>query len=124
MGDKDIKRINSKFLSHNYPTDVITFKLNNDICLNSGSMPSLLDSDKAKLTNGEVKAAPYKNIEAEIYIGIEEIRRNSVFYKTTFYQEIKRVIIHGTLHLVGFQDNSKAKRKEMSLWEDHFLGNR
>jgi rRNA maturation RNase YbeY len=97
MGDRDIKRINLKFLSHNYCTDIISFKLS------------------------ESQATTYTKIEAELYIGIEEVRRNSIFYKTKFYQEIKRVVIHGALHLVGFKDNNKTQKDEMRSWEDHFL---
>jgi len=98
MNDHNIKSINSKFLAHNYSTDVISFKLN------------------------QVKAGSHKIIEAEIYIGVEEVKRNSLLYKTKFYHEIKRVIIHGTLHLVGFNDNTKIKRDKMRTWEDYFLG--
>ena len=99
MDDGDITRINSKFLSHKYPTDVISFKLN--------------DRPTGELTPSL--------IEAELYIGIEEVRRNSLFYKTKFYQEIKRVIIHGALHLIGFKDNNKTQQDEMRAWEDRFL---
>jgi rRNA maturation RNase YbeY len=150
MGDGDIKRINSKFLSHNYPTDVISFKLNDRPM--DGLTPSLLDGANADIPNGErgkVSSKTYrtcegypdkigdtirqnsghevaiKNIalEAELYIGVEEVRRNSLFYKTKFYQELKRVIIHGALHLVGFKDSTPTQRDEMRSWEDHFLDN-
>ena len=97
MGDGDITRINSKFLSHKYPTDVISFKL-----------------DQSQITTNT-------NIEAELYIGVEEVRRNSIFYRTKFYQEIKRVIIHGALHLIGFKDKNQAQRDEMREWEEYFL---
>jgi rRNA maturation RNase YbeY len=103
MGDSDITHINSKFLSHKKPTDVISFNLNESLIK----------------TNSKEKN--WKLLEAEIYIGASQVKRNSMFYKTKFYQEIKRVIIHGALHLVGFDDKNKAKRDVMKKWEDYFL---
>jgi len=92
MGDRDITHINVQYLNHDYPTDVISFRLNEG-----------------------------KKVEGEIYIGVEEVKRNSIFFKTKFYDEIKRVIIHGTLHLIGFEDNTIKKRKQMKELEDKFL---
>jgi rRNA maturation RNase YbeY len=92
MGDSDITHINVQYLSHNYSTDVISFRLNDG-----------------------------KKIEAEHYIGVEEVRRNSIYFKTGFYEEIARVIIHGALHLIGFEDDTDDKRNKMRQWEDYFL---
>jgi len=92
MGDRDITHINVQYLSHNYSTDVISFRLNEG-----------------------------KSVEAELYIGVEEVRRNSIYFKTGFYEEIMRVIIHGSLHLIGFEDDTDKKRDEMRKWEDYFL---
>ncbi|MGX7586269.1 rRNA maturation RNase YbeY [Candidatus Karelsulcia muelleri] len=43
----------------------------------------------------------------EIYINIEMIKFNSIVFKTKFYDELKRVMIHGVLHLIGYEDNNK-----------------
>ncbi|WP_204098339.1 rRNA maturation RNase YbeY [Candidatus Karelsulcia muelleri] len=43
----------------------------------------------------------------EIYINIEMIKFNSIVFKKTFYDELKRVMIHGVLHLIGYEDNNK-----------------
>ncbi len=94
MGDSDITHINVQYLSHDYPTDVISFRLNEG-----------------------------KKVEAELYIGIEEVRRNSKYFKTSFYEEVRRVIIHGALHLIGFEDDTTEKRDIMRKWEDKFLKN-
>jgi probable rRNA maturation factor len=92
MGDSDITHINVQYLSHNYSTDVISFRLNEG-----------------------------KNVEAELYIGVEEVRRNSLYFETGFYEEIQRVIIHGALHLIGFEDETDEKRSKMREWENYFL---
>jgi len=92
MGDRDITHINVQYLNHDYPTDVISFRLNEGI-----------------------------KVEGELYIGVEEVKRNSVFFKTKFYDEIKRVIIHGALHLIGYEDDTIKKRNQMKELEDKFL---
>ncbi|MGX7576706.1 rRNA maturation RNase YbeY [Candidatus Karelsulcia muelleri] len=43
----------------------------------------------------------------EIYINIEMIKFNSIVFKKKFYDELKRVMIHGVLHLIGYEDNNK-----------------
>ncbi|UOQ27707.1 Endoribonuclease YbeY [Candidatus Karelsulcia muelleri] len=43
----------------------------------------------------------------EIYINIDMIKFNSIVFKKTFYEELKRVMIHGVLHLIGYEDNNK-----------------
>ncbi|MGX7590535.1 rRNA maturation RNase YbeY [Candidatus Karelsulcia muelleri] len=48
-----------------------------------------------------------KNKVGEIYINIEMIKFNSIVFKKTFYEELKRVMIHGVLHLIGYEDNNK-----------------
>ena len=92
MGDSDITHINVQYLSHKYSTDVISFRLNEG-----------------------------KKVDAELYIGVEEVRRNALYFKTSFYEEITRVIIHGSLHLIGFEDDTDEKRNKMREWEDFFL---
>ena len=77
-------KINRDFLDHDYYTDVISF-----------------DYGTGKKVNGE------------IYIGIETIKENSVLYKVRLKEEVVRIMIHGTLHLMGYVDNEPEERNRM-----------
>ncbi|MGX7638195.1 rRNA maturation RNase YbeY [Candidatus Karelsulcia muelleri] len=59
----------------------------------------------------------------EIYINIEMIKFNSIVFKTTFYEELKRVMIHGVLHLIGYEDNNKqiAEKENFYLCPQKYL---
>jgi rRNA maturation RNase YbeY len=90
--DEYIKKINIKYLTHHFFTDVITF-----------------DYSKEKLLFGDV------------YIYIERVKENSKTYKTSFNEEMFRVIIHGVLHLCGFDDKTKEEKSLMRSKENDFL---
>ena len=92
IDDNSQRQINSEFLEHDYNTDVITF-----------------DYSKGKSLYGEV------------YIAIETVKRNSLNYKTIFRQEYLRVMIHGLLHLIGYNDKTEQEAKEMRMKEDYYL---
>ncbi len=82
--DKKLLKINREFLKHEYFTDVIAFENN----------------------NGE-------EINGEIYISIETVKRNSRLYLVKMKDEVIRVMIHGTLHLCGYSDKTDRLRKIM-----------
>ncbi|MEJ2617075.1 MAG: rRNA maturation RNase YbeY [Ignavibacteriaceae bacterium] len=87
-----IIKINKKFLNHNYSTDIITF---------SYSAESMV-------------------IDSEIYISVEDAESNAEKFGVTFNEEILRLVIHGILHLLGYDDKTtklkaKMKRVENSL---------
>jgi rRNA maturation RNase YbeY len=88
--------LNKKYLRHNYFTDIITFD----------------------------NSTEEKKLEADIYISVDRVRANAAKYKTTFSQELHRVIIHGVLHLLGYDDKSKAKQNSMRSAEEHWLAKR
>lgn len=74
--DLYLLEINRKYLNHDFYTDVITFNYN------------------------------YKrSIAGDIYISIERVKENAVNFNVEFITELKRVIIHGVLHLLGHEDN-------------------
>ena len=90
--DKYIKEINKEFLNHNYNTDVIAF-----------------DYKKGNVINGE------------IYLGINKIRKNAVQYKNTILNEVLRVMVHGVLHIIGYDDKTEIEKKKMKKMEDIYL---
>ncbi|MGX7591535.1 rRNA maturation RNase YbeY [Candidatus Karelsulcia muelleri] len=57
----------------------------------------------------------------EIYINIDMITFNSIVFKKTFYEELKRVMIHGVLHLIGYEDNNTTNKKQMTEKEKFYL---
>ncbi|NUN08550.1 MAG: rRNA maturation RNase YbeY [Ignavibacteriaceae bacterium] len=91
--ESTIHKINKEYLKHNYPTDIITFAY-------SGT--------------GEP-------IEAEIYICSEVAEINAGKYKVPVNQEIFRLIIHGILHIMGFDDKTAYKKKKMKRKENELL---
>lgn len=90
--NKYILQINKKYLNHNYFTDIITFNYNENNIINS-----------------------------DIFISIETVNENADCYNTTFYNELSRVIIHGILHLIGFDDKTKEDQAIMTQKENEAL---
>ena len=62
-----------------------------------------------------------KDLDAEIYISWDRINEHAVEYEQTINEEVKRVIIHGCLHLVGFNDSTEEEIKEMRNKEQEYL---
>lgn len=94
--DRYLKKMNVSYLKHNYYTDIITF-----------------DNSVEK-----------KKIIGDVFISIDTIKYNATEYKTTFENELARVMIHGLLHLVGYSDRSPKEQKKMSSMEDFWLSNK
>jgi probable rRNA maturation factor len=92
VSEKEILRINREFLKHDYITDVITF------------------SNSIKLTVG-----------GDIFICPEMVFNNAVDYGSDNYTELFRVMIHGILHLVGYNDGSVNEKSDMRGREDYYL---
>lgn len=80
--DEYLLNLNEEFLKHDTYTDIITF-----------------DYSVGKILQGD------------IYISTERVKENSDEYNVSFEEELRRVIIHGVLHLCGYKD----KTKEQSL---------
>ena len=60
-------------------------------------------------------------IDGEIYISIDDVLDNADKYQQSFNLEFKRVLIHGTLHLLGFEDNTDKKKSIMTKLEDKYM---
>ena len=86
--------INKTHLNHDYFTDIITFPMNLD------------------------------PIEATIFISIDRIRENAQQFKQHFIDELHRVIAHGLLHLVGYNDKTEKESKIMRTMENKVLSMR
>lgn len=90
--NEQILAVNKQYLSHDYFTDIITFNYNSN-----------------------------RLISGDIYISVETVRSNALVYAVSFEEELHRVIIHGILHLIGFNDKSKEQQAEMTANEDSNL---
>lgn len=84
--------INRKFLSHDYYTDIITF----DYC--EGNM-----------------------VSGDLFISIDTVRDNAQHYGATFERELNRVMVHGVLHLIGYDDHCEEDITEMRSKEDFYI---
>ena len=54
-------------------------------------------------------------------ISIERVQENSVIFENPFKKELRRVMVHGILHLIGYDDKTKEDKKEMTAKEDFYL---
>lgn len=90
--DNYVLDINQKYLQHDYFTDIITF----DYC----------EGDR---------------LSGDLFISVDSVRENSVEFGTEFKDELDRVIIHGLLHLVGYDDHTEKDIKLMRSKENYYL---
>jgi len=90
--DEYLHKINLEHLQHDTFTDIITFNYCNDNLINS-----------------------------DIFISIERVRENAILFKSSFENELSRVMIHGILHLVGYDDKTEEDKVLMRSKEDFYL---
>ena len=62
-----------------------------------------------------------KFIEGEIYISIPTAKKNANLFKEPYKKELGRLIVHGSLHLLGIKDKSTEQKKKMTILEEKFL---
>ena len=62
-----------------------------------------------------------KPIEGEVYISLERVKDNAQEFKQDIFIELKRVIIHGCLHLIGYEDDTSIEKNKMTSLENHYL---
>ena len=84
--------INKKYLNHDYFTDIITFNYNEN-----------------------------NTIIGDLFISIDRVKENAKELKVDFNNELFRVIIHGVLHLCGYNDKTQDQQKEIRTKEDEYL---
>lgn len=90
--DNYILDVNMKYLQHDYFTDIITF----DYC-------------EGNVLNGD------------LFISVDSVRENASYFGTEFPDELKRVMVHGILHLIGYDDHSEEDIRVMRSKEDYYL---
>jgi probable rRNA maturation factor len=90
--DEYLLDINIRYLAHDYYTDIITF--------------------------------PYQEgqlLEGDMFISLERVRDNASEFNTTFDEELRRVMVHGMLHLMGYADKSETDQQHMREKENYYL---
>lgn len=92
VDDETMLDINRRFIGHDYYTDHIGFDYSKDGALSG-----------------------------DIYISLDTVRTNSELFGVTFDQELRRIIIHGLLHLCGLRDKTDEERAQMQQAEDKAL---
>lgn len=90
--DNYILDVNMRYLQHDYFTDIITF----DYC----------EGDR---------------LSGDLFISVDSVRENALFYGTEFSDELNRVMVHGLLHLIGYDDHTDEQKKVMREKEDYYL---
>lgn len=92
MNSAEHTEMNAQYLGHNYPTDIITFEFEDP-----------------------------ENMNGELYINLDVAKENANEYKVSLESELSRLIIHGTLHLVGYKDKTADEKIKMTEGENKYL---
>ncbi|MGE5797954.1 MAG: rRNA maturation RNase YbeY [Ignavibacteria bacterium] len=93
ISGKALRKVNKDFLNHDFSTDIITFNYSGNI----------------------------KDLEGEILISVDDAETNSKKYGVSFDEEILRLVIHGILHLLGYNDINSKEKLEMKRLENKLL---
>lgn len=94
VDDKEMLKYNKKYLHHESYTDIITF----DNSLNN-------------------------KIAGDIVISLERVNENAKYYQVSYNYELERVMAHGLLHLLGYNDKNKEEKKIIRKKENYYLKN-
>lgn len=92
VSDGVLRRMNRRYLRHDCTTDVLSFPL------------------------GEGDA-----VEGELYVSLDRARVQARRFGVSPSHELVRLVVHGTLHLIGYDDGTAADRARMRKREDHIL---
>jgi rRNA maturation RNase YbeY len=90
--DEELLSINQKHLDHDYFTDIITFDYSNGVY-----------------------------ISGDLFISVDRVRDNMNIDSVSFNEELHRVVFHGILHLLGYNDKSRDEISMMREKEDYYL---
>ncbi len=89
--DEYLLNVNQEYLQHDYYTDIITFDYSED------------------------------ELASDIFISVDRIKENALEFNVDFTQELYRILLHGILHLVGYEDKDDASKTIMTANEDKYL---
>ena len=92
--DEYLSKLKLEYFNKNEFTDVISFSLSED---------------------------KNNDLEGEVYISLDRALENSILYSQDYNKEVMRLIIHGCLHLIGFDDETEIEKEKMTLMEDKLL---
>jgi probable rRNA maturation factor len=95
VSSREIIDLNIKYLNHHNSTDIITFNY-------SGN---------------------HTKLDGEIFISLDDCRNNADRFRVKFNEEVGRLIIHGFLHLLGYNDKFKSEKKKMFILQENLLNN-
>jgi len=93
INSEELREINRDFLKHDYETDVITFNYSKKL----------------------------KDIDGEILISFEEAKYNAKNFNVSYGKELSRLVIHGMLHLLNFDDKDRKGKKIMNQEENKLI---
>lgn len=93
ISGEDIHAMNKSYLKHDYTTDIITFNYSDSL----------------------------QQIDGEIFISIDDALSNSKKFRVTLSDELVRLVIHGILHLLGYDDQNLTDKKIMKRLENKLL---
>ena len=91
--DEYLLDLNKTYLKHETYTDILTFPYNDD----------------------------ENTVSGDIFISVDRVKENAGLYLQDFQREMKRVMVHGVLHLIGYSDHGKREKEVMTEREDHCL---
>jgi probable rRNA maturation factor len=92
--DEHLLGVNQTYLNHDYYTDIVTF----DYCEDGVVM-------------------------GDLFISVDRVSDNAKLYKASFLNELRRVCVHGLLHLCGYGDKTESEIEQMRSKEDFYLDN-
>ena len=90
--DEQVYKVNVEYLQHDWYTDVISFDYNEG-----------------------------RHINGDIIISVDRVKENAAKFYTDPGDELRRVMIHGVLHLLGYEDDTEEKKEKMRRKEDKYL---
>ena len=113
--------INTVFEKEGYAVDNIALVFGNDDLLNSLKKEFFNKDHLTDVIAFRLNDYAEKNVEGEIYISVPRAKENAKLFKEPFAKEVSRLIIHGGLHLLNYDDGTKEDKDTMTRKEEAYL---